>query len=133
MSIPVRSSRTRRNRAVASSGLSWAALRWIRSTASRLCAPPDRAASEAAGNVFKGVDPASPAYAAGLRDGMKWLGREAAPQTPGALSIRVQDGAAERVLSYVRKKSGERTRQVVSVAPGLTAEVKAACARAAGG
>jgi predicted metalloprotease with PDZ domain len=93
----------------------------------------DRTATEAAGNVFKGVEPSSPAYAAGLRDGMQWLGNAAKADTPGAIAYRVRDGERERVIAYVRAKSGERPRQAVAVAEGLTAEQRAACARAVAG
>ena len=62
----------------------------------------DGDATAAAGNVVTGLDPMSPAYAAGLRNGMKLLAR--LKGTPGDsrvdYAMRVVDGASGRVIRF---------------------------------
>jgi predicted metalloprotease with PDZ domain len=62
----------------------------------------DRDASAKAG-VFANVDPNGPAYAAGLRNGMKRIGRLAGEEGNAAvlLSYRVREGSITRVLSWL--------------------------------
>lgn len=62
----------------------------------------DAAATSAAGNVVAGVDAAGPAYAAGLRDGMRLLRREAGEPGNAAVELvyRVEDGGTERLIRY---------------------------------
>ena len=62
----------------------------------------DSEATAKAGNVFVGVDPASNAYAAGLRDGMKFLRRTAGePGNPSVdYVLEVQDGATKRTITF---------------------------------
>jgi predicted metalloprotease with PDZ domain len=87
----------------------------------------DLAATEAAGGVVTGLDPASPAYAAGLRDGMRIIRREAG--SPGDSSVeyeyRVDDGGTERLIRYLPAGRGTITFQRVILSPDATS---AACA-----
>lgn len=76
----------------------------------------DNAATQKAGNVLTGVDPASNAYAAGLRDGMKILRRTAGEPGNSAVDfvVEVQDGAAKRSVTF--RPAGRktlRTQQIV--------------------
>ena len=59
-------------------------------------------ATEAAGNVVTGLDPASPAYAAGLRNGMKLLARIAGTPDDARVDyvMRVSDAGVERVIRF---------------------------------
>jgi predicted metalloprotease with PDZ domain len=76
----------------------------------------DSDATAKAGNVLTGVDPASNAYAAGLRDGMKILRRVAGQPGNSAVDyvLEVQDGAEKR--SFTFRPAGKktlRTQQIV--------------------
>lgn len=88
----------------------------------------DLAATEAAGGVVTGLDPAHPAYAAGLRDGMRILRREGG--VPGDAGVeyvyRVMDGDTERVVRYLPQGKGRVIVQRVVPAPDASA---AECAR----
>jgi predicted metalloprotease with PDZ domain len=61
------------------------------------------------GGVFAGVDPEGPAYAAGLRDGMQLVRREAGKIGDASveLAYRVTEGGVERVISYLPEGKGE--------------------------
>lgn len=63
----------------------------------------DAEATAAAGNVATGVDPALPAYAAGLRDGMKILARtEGEPDNATKpYGLLVEDRGAQRTIRYL--------------------------------
>lgn len=69
----------------------------------------DTAATQKAGNIVTGVDPASNAYAAGLRDGMKILRRTAGEPGNSAVDyvLEVQDGAEKR--SFTFRPAGKKT------------------------
>jgi predicted metalloprotease with PDZ domain len=79
----------------------------------------DLAATEAAEGVLAGVDSASPAYAAGLRDGMRLIRREAG--TPGDPTVeyvyRVDDGGTERLIRYLPAGKGTITFQRLVLSP----------------
>lgn len=79
----------------------------------------DVGATDAAGGVVVGVDSASPAFAAGLRDGMRILRREAG--TPGDAAVeyayRVDDGGTERVIRYLPAGKDTLTFQRVVLGP----------------
>lgn len=79
----------------------------------------DLEATRRAGGVLTGVDPAGPAYAAGMRDGMRVVRREAG--TTGDSSVetayRVRDGEEERVIRYMPAGAGRVTLQRVRPAP----------------
>lgn len=94
---------------------------------------PDATATQ---GVFAGVDPAGPAYAAGLRDGMKRLGREggAANDSSVELAYRVADAAGvERVIRYKPEGKTRVTFQRLSVPPTLTPDQRQACVRTLAG
>lgn len=79
----------------------------------------DLEATQAADLVLAGVDPAGPAYAGGLRDGMRIIRREAG--TPGDATVeyayRVDDGGAERVIRYLPAGRDTITFQRVVLGP----------------
>lgn len=86
----------------------------------------DPDATRAAGMTLAGVKPDSPAYAAGLRDGMKLL--EIIAAEPGDATrpyvVKVRPtGEADQVISYLPAGSGLITRQAVTpaAAPGCLA------------
>ncbi|TRW17485.1 M61 family metallopeptidase [Glacieibacterium frigidum] len=90
----------------------------------------DRDASAKAGAIT-GVDPAGPAYAAGLRDGMKRLARIAGTEGDSrkTLSYRIADAAGERVIAWL---PAGRTRVALQQLV-LAHPLPAGCARAMGG
>ncbi len=80
----------------------------------------DRGASAKAG-VFANVDPTGPAYAAGLRNGMKRIARLAGEEGNSAvpLSYKVQAGSVVRTLSWLPTgRQRVRTQQASSASPG---------------
>lgn len=84
----------------------------------------------AAKGFFAGVDPAGAAYAAGLRDGMKRLGREGGAQNDASVELvyRVADAAGvERVIRYKPEGKTRVTFQRLSVPPNLTPDQRQAC------
>ncbi len=91
----------------------------------------DLAATTKAGNVFVGVRSDSPAYAAGLRDGMKIKGREAGK--PGDSRVeyvyRVDDQGVERVIRFLPQGKDTVTLQSVVLAASMTPAVRAACTK----
>lgn len=62
-------------------------------------------ATEAAGNVVVGLRRSSPAYAAGLRDGMRLVERISGGQDDATVDyvIRVQDGSTDRIVKFTPK------------------------------
>ena len=93
----------------------------------------DRVKSRETG-VVAGVKTDGPAYAAGLRDGMKFLGRsggtEGDSRVPAA--YRVADAGAERTIRYQPEGKERIVLQSVAMLP-LGEAWKAACARAMSG
>lgn len=87
----------------------------------------DLQATQKAG-VLTGVRPDSPAYAAGLRDGMKLLKREPSPVNDPAVEIgyRVLDDGRERLVRYLPAGRERHTLQRMILVP---AGDPAACAR----
>ncbi|HEY3814838.1 MAG TPA: M61 family peptidase [Caulobacteraceae bacterium] len=73
----------------------------------------DTDATSRADNIVTGLRPDSPAYAAGLRDGMKLLGRAAGePGNPDLeYGLKVKDGANERVIRFMPVGKGTLTSQ----------------------
>ncbi len=91
----------------------------------------DPDATSAAGNVAAGVDPALPAYAAGLRDGMKIL--ERVEGEPGnalrPYALLVDDHGTQRTIRYLPQgRTRETVQQIRLVQP-----IAAGCARSLGG
>jgi len=91
--------------------------------------------TSANGNVVTGLDPDSPGYRAGLRDGMKILTRTSGKTGDSRVPLvyRVQDGTAERVITYSPEGSRRITLQefVLDPAPD-DAERRALAARLGG-
>jgi predicted metalloprotease with PDZ domain len=95
----------------------------------------DRDKSAATG-IITGVDPAGPAYAAGMRDGFKRVGREGGKDGDSRVELgyRVVDASGvERLILYRPEGRATMTLQQLAVAPGLDAPAKAACARTVSG
>jgi predicted metalloprotease with PDZ domain len=69
----------------------------------------DAAATRRANGVIAGVTPEGPAYAAGMRNGMRLIEREAGKIGDSSVEIayRVADAAGERVLRYFPAGQGE--------------------------
>lgn len=85
--------------------------------------------------VISGVDPAGPAHAAGLRDGMKYLGRQGGKVGDGSVEIgfAVEDNGKPRVIRFLPKGASEITVQKVVVPANLTPDARAACVKAVAG
>ncbi|HEX2078092.1 MAG TPA: hypothetical protein VHG08_10290, partial [Longimicrobium sp.] len=75
----------------------------------------DIAATEAAGMRVTGLDPTSPAYAAGLREGMRIVRREAGVIGDAGVELvyRVDDAGTERIIRYLPQGKGRVTLQRV--------------------
>jgi predicted metalloprotease with PDZ domain len=94
----------------------------------------DAEATRRGEGVISGVDPDGPAYAAGMRDGMKLVRREAGKigDSTVELAYRVTDQGAERVISYLPQGKGEFELQRLELT-GTGAEHEAACKARLGG
>lgn len=88
----------------------------------------DIEATSAAGNVITGLDPTSPAYAAGLRDGMRIVRRESGSIGDSSVELvyRMDDGGTERIIRYLPQGKEMITFQRVELNEGAD---QAACAR----
>jgi predicted metalloprotease with PDZ domain len=87
------------------------------------------------GSVVKRVDPASRAYAAGMRDGMILVSREAGTMGDARVKLAwlVKDGEQERVISYRPAGMANVKVQQLRLRARLTGAAKAACMRGATG
>jgi predicted metalloprotease with PDZ domain len=93
-------------------------------------------AKSAETGVITGVEPDGPAYAAGLRDGMKRLGREGIVDGDSRVEIGyrvIDDKGSERVIRFHPAGKLQVTLQQVRVAPGLSPSQLAACTRLVSG
>lgn len=79
----------------------------------------DLAATEAAGMRITGLDPTSPAHAAGLRDGMRIIRRESGVIGDAGVEIayRVDDAGTERLIRYLPEGKGRITLQRLILTP----------------
>lgn len=95
----------------------------------------DAAATGKAGNVVTGLRAGSPAHRAGLREGMTILRREAGEPGDSTVpyALRVRDGGRERVIRFKPEGDAEIVVQQLALAPGLSPERRAACARTLSG
>jgi predicted metalloprotease with PDZ domain len=94
----------------------------------------DARATRQAEGTITGVDPAGPAYAAGMRDGMKLVRREgsAANDSTLPLAYRIADADGEKLISYL--PIGRTRHAVQRIAIGAAnEEAKAACKNRLGG
>jgi predicted metalloprotease with PDZ domain len=81
-------------------------------------------ATERAGMIITGVNPESPAHAAGIRNGMRLIRREAGTTGDSSVEIayRVQDGDTERVIRYLPQGTAQVTLQRVLPTPEMAAQ-----------
>lgn len=89
----------------------------------------DAAATREAGGIVTGVVPDGPAYAAGLRDGMRLIRREAGKvgDSTVEMAYRVSDGSQERVIRFLPEGEAEFEVQHLEVAaagPGQEARCR---------
>ena len=91
--------------------------------------------TSAAGGVVTGIDVDGPAYAAGMRDGMKIIKREAGKLDDSRVEIvyRISDKGAERIIHYKPEGKKRVTLQEFALAPGLDQAGREACAMRLGG
>lgn len=84
----------------------------------------DLAATEAAGMRITGLDPTSPAYAAGLRDGMRIIRRESGVTGDAGVEVtyRVDDAGTERLIRYPPEGKGRITLQRFTLTPEAASE-----------
>lgn len=92
-------------------------------------------ATVANGNVITGVDPTLPAYAAGLRDGMALVGREAGEigNAEREMAYTVRDGDQTRTIRYMPRGHGTLTLQEFVLDQPLEGEALARCVSVLGG
>lgn len=85
--------------------------------------------------VLNGVDPASPAYAAGLRDGMKIVRREGGVIGDSRVEyvLRVKDGETERVIRFYPAGKARFDLRTARLASGLDRAGKERCRKAIAG
>ena len=96
----------------------------------------DSAGTNASGGVVNGVDPQGPAYAAGLRNGMRIVGRlsPAVENDPRVeLMYQVVDRTGGKVIRYRPQGSRKILLQEVVLTPNLSPDQRAACIRTLGG
>ncbi len=93
----------------------------------------DADATRRAAGVIAGVDKEGPAYAAGLRDGMQLVRREAGKIGDASveLAYRVAEGGVERVISYMPEGKAEFEVQRLELTS--TPQTEAACRTRLGG
>lgn len=95
----------------------------------------DIEATSANGNVVAGVDPALPAYAAGMRDGMVLVRREAGVigDSETEIAYVMRDGDQERTFHYMPRGHGRFEVQTLVLADDLAGERLAQCIAVLGG
>jgi predicted metalloprotease with PDZ domain len=95
----------------------------------------DIEATTAQQNVVSGTDPDSPAYAAGMRDGMTLIRRASGEIGNAKVEIDyvVMDGDQQRNIRYLPRAKGEHSVQALRIDPELDAAGMAQCKRVLGG
>ncbi len=95
----------------------------------------DIEATQANNNVIAGVDLALPAYAAGVRNGMTLIRRDAGEIGNAEMEIVyvMRDGETERTFRYMPRGRGSFTLQHLEVDANLAGEQLAQCRRVLGG
>lgn len=95
----------------------------------------DIEATQANNNIIVGVDPALPAYAAGVRNGMVLIRRDAGEIGNAELEIVyvMRDGDTERTFRYMPRGRGTFTTQRLELAQNLEGDSLAQCMRVIAG
>lgn len=95
----------------------------------------DPDATTRAGNVVTGLDPRSPAHAAGLRDGMKIVARKAGKPGDSRVDyvLEVADGAGARVIRFRPESRALETFQELQLDAAAFRATPATCAAALAG
>lgn len=95
----------------------------------------DIEATRANNQVISGVDPALPAYAAGMRDGMVLIKRDGGEigDSEQEIGYVVRDGETERTIRYMPRGRGSLTVQRLVLADPLEGERLEHCLRVLGG
>jgi predicted metalloprotease with PDZ domain len=95
----------------------------------------DIEATQANNNIIAGVDPTLPAYAAGVRNGMTLIRREAGEigDAEQEIAYVMRDGESERTFRYLPRGRGAFTLQRFDVDANLAGEQLAQCRRVLGG
>ena len=95
----------------------------------------DAEATTANGNKVTGLNPESPAYAAGLREGMQIVKREFGEPGDSTVEygLRITENGKERVIRFMPTAPGTETIQRIVLAPGMDEARKTACARSMSG
>lgn len=92
-------------------------------------------ATQANNNIITGTDPALPAYAAGVRDGMVLIRRDAGMigDSEQEIAYVMRDGETERTFHYMPRGHGSYTLQEFQLADDLTGDRLAQCVTVLGG
>lgn len=95
----------------------------------------DVAATAAAGNVVSGTRVGSPAWKAGLRDGMKLLGRESGQlgNSQVELAYAVEDKGVRKTLRWMPEGTTRETIRRFAIADKLSGNARTACIKRLGG
>jgi predicted metalloprotease with PDZ domain len=95
----------------------------------------DIEATQANNDIIAGVDPSLPAYAAGARNGMTLIRRDAGEIGNAELEIAyvMRDGETERTFRYMPRGHGTFTLQELILADDLTGDRLAQCISVIGG
>jgi predicted metalloprotease with PDZ domain len=95
----------------------------------------DIEATQANNNIIAGVDPSLPAYAAGVRNGMTLVRRDAGEigDSEQEIAYVMRDGETERTFRYMPRGHGAFTLQELTLADNLAGDRLAQCISVIGG